>query len=43
MAKKDEKGPAKKKWSVPRAHPSFVIEPCPNCGYPEADGGYCRA
>lgn len=25
-----------------RAHPSYVIEPCPACGHPEADGGYCE-
>jgi len=31
----------KKGWSVPLAHPSYSIEPCPNCQYPEADGGYC--
>ena len=41
MAKK-EQGPVKRKrWSVPLAHPSFAIEPCPACDYPEADGGHC--
>lgn len=23
------------------AHPGYVVEPCPACGYPEADGGWC--
>lgn len=24
------------------AHPAFSIEACPNCEFPEADGGYCE-
>ena len=27
--------------AVAIAHPTYTIEPCPRCGYPEADGGYC--
>jgi hypothetical protein len=23
------------------SHDSYIIEPCPACGFPEADGGYC--
>lgn len=30
------------KWTVKRAHPTYAIEPCPNCEFPEADGGYCE-
>lgn len=45
MRKKLEGGAvlAKKRWTVPLGHPSYVIERCPNpaCGYPEADGGHC--
>jgi hypothetical protein len=39
----EEKAPTRKRktWSVPLAHPTYVIDPCPNCDYPEADGGYC--
>lgn len=29
-------------WNVPLAHPSYSIEQCPNCEFPEADGGYCE-
>lgn len=28
-------------WGTPRTHPGYTVEPCPKCGYPEADGGYC--
>lgn len=42
MPKKEGEGRAKKKrWSVPLSHPSYSIEECPNCGFPEFDGGYC--
>lgn len=26
-----------------RDHPTYSIEPCPACQWPEADGGYCPA
>jgi len=29
-------------WGVKLAHPAFSIEACPNCEFPEADGGYCE-
>jgi hypothetical protein len=28
-------------YTVALAHPSYSIEPCPKCGYPEGDGGWC--
>ena len=28
----------RKKWTVPLSHPGYSIEPCPKCGYPEAEG-----
>jgi methionyl-tRNA synthetase len=31
----------KKKFETKLAHPTYVIEECPSCGFPEADGGYC--
>jgi hypothetical protein len=33
-----------KKWRTKLAHPSFQIvgDECPNCGFPEAEGGYCE-
>lgn len=33
--------PARRRYATPLAHPSYSIEPCPACGFPEADGGYC--
>ena len=33
----------RKTWSVPLTHSAYVIEPCPACGFPEADGGHCEA
>jgi hypothetical protein len=37
-----EKQPAKtRKYSTKLAHPQYSIEPCPNCLFPEADGGHC--
>ena len=30
-----------KKYGTKLAHPQYVIEVCPNCDFPEADGGYC--
>lgn len=30
-----------KKWNTKLVHPTMVIEPCPACGFPEADAGYC--
>jgi len=33
--------PPKPRWSTKLAHPTYVIEPCPRCTFPEADGGYC--
>jgi hypothetical protein len=33
--------PSRPRFSTPLAHPSYSIEPCPNCRFPEADGGYC--
>ena len=29
-------------WTVPLCHRSYSIEPCPRCGFPEADGGHCE-
>lgn len=29
------------KYSVKLVHPATRVESCPNCGFPEADGGYC--
>jgi hypothetical protein len=34
-------GPRKASHSVPLAHPSYSIERCPRCDFPEADGGAC--
>ena len=31
----------RQRWTVQPAHPGYVIEPCPKCGFPEADGGHC--
>jgi hypothetical protein len=31
----------RKKWTTKLVHPTYSIEPCPNCDFPEADGGYC--
>ena len=28
-------------YGTPRSHPTYAIEFCPRCGYPEADGGFC--
>ena len=28
-------------WSTKLSHPSYIVEMCPNCGFPEADGGSC--
>ena len=28
-------------YTAKLAHPSFVVEPCPACAFPEAGGGYC--
>ncbi len=30
-----------RKYSTKLAHPQYSIEPCPNCFFPEADGGHC--
>lgn len=30
-------------WHVPLAHPTYAVEPCPRCGFPEADGGACAS
>ena len=32
-----------KAWAVPLVHAAYSIEPCPVCGFPEADGGHCEA
>lgn len=37
----EEDKPAKPKWRTRLSHPTSVVEPCPACGFPEADGGYC--
>jgi len=29
------------KWGTRLSHPTFSVETCPNCAFPEADGGYC--
>lgn len=34
-------GPRRAAWTVPLAHPSWSVEPCPKCEFPEADGGAC--
>lgn len=31
----------RKKWVTKLMHPSYIVEWCPVCGFPEADGGYC--
>ena len=41
-AASEERKVEKKKWSARLAHPTYSIEPCPNCEFPEADGGYCE-
>ena len=33
--------PKSRKYNTKLAHPQYIIEPCPNCQFPEADGGYC--
>lgn len=33
--------PKPRKYTAERGHPSYIIEPCPKCDFPEADGGYC--
>lgn len=30
------------RWRTKLAHPTYIIESCTNCGFPEADGGYCE-
>lgn len=38
----DKEGPApRKRWVTKLMHPSYVVEECPVCGFPEADGGAC--
>ena len=29
------------KWKTQLYHPRYIIEPCPSCTFPEADGGFC--
>ncbi len=29
------------RYTTPLTHPTWSIEQCPNCGFPEADGSYC--
>lgn len=31
----------KRRWGTALTHPSYSIEECPSCGFPESDGGYC--
>jgi hypothetical protein len=31
-----------RRYSTPLAHPTYCVEPCPRCGFPEADGGACK-
>ena len=33
--------PEKKKWETKLSHPTYSIEACPQCEFPEAEGGYC--
>ena len=33
---------ARPKWRTKLVHPSYSIEQCPKCRFPEADGGYCN-
>jgi hypothetical protein len=37
----DEVRKKRKGWATKLVHPTYSIEPCPNCDFPEADGGYC--
>lgn len=31
----------RRKFGTQLVHPQYIIEACPNCEFPEADGGYC--
>jgi hypothetical protein len=31
----------RRRFTAKLAHPTYSIEQCPNCEFPEADGGYC--
>lgn len=35
--------PTKQRWTTKLAHPGWALaaDQCPNCGFPEAEGGYC--
>lgn len=34
--------PAKpRRYATKPIHPGYIIQDCLNCGFPEADGGYC--
>ncbi len=39
--RKDTSVKKTRKYSTKLAHSQYSIEPCPNCLFPEADGGYC--
>jgi methionyl-tRNA synthetase len=41
-ASEQHKVEKKKTWTTRLAHPGYVVEPCPNCEFPEADGGFCE-
>jgi hypothetical protein len=30
-----------RRYSTRRVHPTYTVEICPVCDFPEADGGYC--
>ena len=32
----------RRRYSTKLSHPTYVIEACPNCEFPEADGGHCE-
>lgn len=29
------------RYTVPVTHPAYSVAPCPNCKFPEAEGGFC--
>jgi ribosomal protein L32 len=34
-------GPRAQRYSAALTHPTYSVESCPKCGFPEADGGAC--
>lgn len=35
------KEPRGQAWTAHLSHPTWSIEKCPKCGFPEAEGGFC--